>query len=216
MHQRSVSLSCHPHGRTRPATRTGAGEHATVRSCPTAKKESGSLVRGTQESDRGASLAPAEIEVRAGAVLPGSGGPEHQTTGAVPQSTDNTYYGSRLAEVEWNTGLQGYGEEFLPITDFFNTHLEAELADVEDGLSQARLSEIEVDAVLDFSEALLLNTAGIWERCSLDQKQRLQQVLFPQGVEYADGVYRTQQTSFLFKSLGTEIGSEEVFGSAIE
>jgi hypothetical protein len=24
--------------------------------------------------------------------------------------------------VEWNTGLQGYGEEFLPITDFFNTH----------------------------------------------------------------------------------------------
>jgi hypothetical protein len=24
--------------------------------------------------------------------------------------------------VEWNTGLHGYGEEFLPITDFFNTH----------------------------------------------------------------------------------------------
>jgi hypothetical protein len=24
--------------------------------------------------------------------------------------------------VEWNIGLQGYGEEFLPITDFFNTH----------------------------------------------------------------------------------------------
>jgi hypothetical protein len=24
--------------------------------------------------------------------------------------------------VEWNIGLQGYGEAFLPITDFFNTH----------------------------------------------------------------------------------------------
>jgi hypothetical protein len=24
--------------------------------------------------------------------------------------------------VEWNAGLQGYGEELLPTTDFFNTH----------------------------------------------------------------------------------------------
>jgi hypothetical protein len=43
-----------------------------------------------------------------------------QTTGAVPQPTDNSYYRScRLAEVEWNTGLRGYGEEFLPITGLF-------------------------------------------------------------------------------------------------
>jgi hypothetical protein len=34
-----------------------------------------SVVRGTQESDRVAALASAEIEVRAGAVLPGSGSP---------------------------------------------------------------------------------------------------------------------------------------------
>jgi len=31
-----------------------------------------------------------DIEVRAGAVLPGSGGPEHHATSAVPQPTDNT------------------------------------------------------------------------------------------------------------------------------
>ncbi len=113
----------HPPERTSPTTCAGVGQHARVRQSTAAKKKGGSLVRGTEESDRIASLAPAETEVRAGAVLPGSGGPEHQTTGAVPQPTDNTYYGSRrLAEVEWNTGLQGYGEEFLPITDFFNTH----------------------------------------------------------------------------------------------
>ena len=65
-----------------------------------AKKEGGSLVRGTQESDRTASLAPAEIEVRAGAVLPGSGGPEHQATRAVPQPTDNNCSASHhLAEL---------------------------------------------------------------------------------------------------------------------
>jgi hypothetical protein len=64
------------------------------------KKKGGGPVRGTQESDRIASLAPAPNEVRAGAVLPGSRGPEHQAASAVPQQTDNPYYGScHLAEV---------------------------------------------------------------------------------------------------------------------
>jgi hypothetical protein len=68
--------------------------------------------------------------------------------------------------------------------------------------------------VLDFAENLLLNTAGVWQGCSLEQKQRLQQVLFPLGVEYADGVYRTQETSFLFKGLGEDTTPEQVDGSA--
>ena len=55
---------------------------------------------GTQESDRVAPLAPPQTEVRAGAVLPGSGGAEHQATGALPQPTHNTCYPScLLAEV---------------------------------------------------------------------------------------------------------------------
>src|SRR4051812_16578944 len=110
--------------RTSPTTCAGVGQHAGVRQSTEAKKEGGSLVRGTEESDRIAALASAQTEVRAGAVLPGSGGPEHQTTGAVPQQTDNTYYGSRrLAEVEWNTwNATIRPEEFLPIADFFNTH----------------------------------------------------------------------------------------------
>ena len=83
----AASLPCHPPAQTSPQ-RTRVSQHARVRDTA-AKKESG-LVRGTQESDRAASLAPAEIEVRTGAVLPGSGGPEHQATSAVPQPTDNT------------------------------------------------------------------------------------------------------------------------------
>ena len=123
MHQRCLPGPHHPPKRTSPTTCAGVGQHARVRQSTTAKKEGGSLVRGTEESDRIAALAFAQTEVRAGAVLPGSGGPEHQTTSPVPQSTDNTDYGSRrLAEVKRNTGLQGYGQEFLPITDFFNTH----------------------------------------------------------------------------------------------
>src|SRR5436190_15491660 len=100
MHQRSVSLSRHPHGRSRPATRSGVGEHARVCEGTAGKKEGRSSVRRTQESNRTATLAPTAHEVRAGAVLPGSGGAEHQTTRAFPQPTDHSYYGSRfLAEV---------------------------------------------------------------------------------------------------------------------
>lgn len=43
----------------------------------------------------------------------------------------------------------------------------------------------------------------------LDQRQRLQQVLFPQGVSYADGSYRTRATNPLFKILREEIAEEE-------
>jgi site-specific DNA recombinase len=92
--------------------------------------------------------------------------------------------------------------------------LDTELAFAEDNARLARAAEVEVDTVLDFAESLLLNIAGAWERCTLDQKQRLQQVVFPRGVDYADGLYRTQQTSLLFKGLGPFVGCEEGFGSA--
>ncbi len=81
-------------------------------------------------------------------------------------------------------------------------------------LRRARLDEVEVDKVLDFAANLLLDTAGAWQRCSLEQKQRLQQVIFPQRVEYSDEAYRTQETSFLFKGLGSADADNEVFGSA--
>src|ERR1035441_2969426 len=94
------------------------------------------------------------------------------------------------------------------------TPLVEDLAVAELNLGRARLDEVEVEKVLDFAENLLLDTAGAWQRCSLEQKQRLQQVLFPQGVEFADGLYRTQETSFLFKGLPSGTPINEVVGSA--
>ena len=92
--------------------------------------------------------------------------------------------------------------------------LNDELATAELNLGQGRADEVEVEKVVEFAEDLLLNTAGAWQRCSLEQKQRLQQVLFPLGVEYADGLYRTQERTFLFKGLGEIGGGEEIYGSA--
>ena len=66
MHQRRLPLPCHPSARTSAPTCTELAKHARVREGTTAEKESGSIVRGTQESDRAAPLALAETEVRAG------------------------------------------------------------------------------------------------------------------------------------------------------
>src|SRR6185369_11946256 len=54
--------------------------------CPRAeaKKKGRSAIRGTQESDRTASLAPAQVEVRTGAVLSSGGCAEPRAAGAVP------------------------------------------------------------------------------------------------------------------------------------
>src|ERR1022692_3638345 len=84
MHQWSIPVSCHPHGRTGPATRTRVSQHASVREGTARKKEGGSAVRRTQESDRTASSAPAGIKVCSRAILHGRGCAKHQTIGPVP------------------------------------------------------------------------------------------------------------------------------------
>src|SRR5215831_576970 len=96
MHQRSVSVSCHPHGGTGSAARPRVGEHTGVCQRAAAKKEGGSLVRRTEESDRIASLTPAQTEVRSGAVLPSCGSTELEAPGAVPQPTHKTCSSYRL------------------------------------------------------------------------------------------------------------------------
>ena len=60
----------------------------------TTEKEGRSVVRRTEKSDWAASPASAEIEVCAGAVLPGRRCPEPQALGAVPQPSDEDRSGS--------------------------------------------------------------------------------------------------------------------------
>jgi hypothetical protein len=52
-----------------------------------------------------------------------------------------------------------------------------------------RLDELDVEAVLQFAEHVLLNAARLWTEFSLEQKQRFQKVLFPQGVRFSEGKF---------------------------
>ena len=96
-------LAIHMHEPARQRPRDLANTPAFARH--NGAEESRGDVCGTQESYRAASLALTTDEVRSGAVLPCSGGAEHQTTGALPQPTDNTHWGSHhLTEVSEESG----------------------------------------------------------------------------------------------------------------
>jgi hypothetical protein len=62
--------------------------------------------------------------------------------------------------------------------------------------------------VLNFVGHVILNAAWLWTEFSSDQKQRLQKVLFPQGVSFADGIYKTAETCLLFKLLQESEGEK--------
>jgi hypothetical protein len=75
--------------------------------------------------------------------------------------------------------------------------------------SAAYSRSVEIEELLDFSENLLLSAAATWCDSGLEAKQRLQQILFPQGVTYSDGVYRTTVTNPMFNLLRKEVEDKE-------
>lgn len=81
------------------------------------------------------------------------------------------------------------------------TKLTEELTLAEIELRDAQAEEIEIEAVLDFAEMVLTNASNLWKAAPSEQKQRLQQVLFPKGVTYSEGNYRTGITCLLFSGV---------------
>ena len=66
---------------------------------------------------------------------------------------------------------------------------------------------------MEFAETVLLNAARLWLNASLDEKQRLQRALFPEGIEFADGICRTGSTGLLFSGLEkVQVENERMVG----
>jgi hypothetical protein len=51
-----------------------------------------------------------------------------------------------------------------------------------------QVDSIDLEAILDYGESLL-NVASMWTEARFEQKQRIQRVLLPSGVPYADGAF---------------------------
>ena len=60
--------------------------------------------------------------------------------------------------------------------------------------------------MLAFAEHIILNAARLWREFPSEQKQRLQKVLFPEGVRFEDGVIKTRATCVLFNLLAESQG----------
>jgi hypothetical protein len=76
-------------------------------------------------------------------------------------------------------------------------------------LREAQDEAIEIEAVLDYAEMVLINASNLWKGAPAEQKQQLQQVQFPEGVTYSEGNYRTALTCLLFSVVGSSTAEKE-------
>jgi site-specific DNA recombinase len=79
--------------------------------------------------------------------------------------------------------------------------LREHLALAEMELSAATEKQLDVEGALAFAEHLLTNAARLWMELGLDQKQQLQQVLFPEGLRFDGEKFGTAVTCLAFKQL---------------
>ncbi len=64
-----------------------------------------------------------------------------------------------------------------------------------------RRDELDIEAVLDFAERVSLNASRLWLEASLDQRQRFQAFLFPEGLKVQEGEIRTPVTASFYEEL---------------
>ncbi len=78
-----------------------------------------------------------------------------------------------------------------------------------------RLDELDIEAVLNFSQHVILNAARLWIEFSLDQKQRLQKVIFPEGLTYSPDGFGTAVASPIFNILGDGEDGEKIMAPQV-
>ena len=63
-----------------------------------------------------------------------------------------------------------------------------------------KIEEFDVEGVLNFAERVLPRASDLWIQASLEQRQRLQRLFFPEGVAFSGKAFdRTVVTSSLFE-----------------
>ena len=92
---------------------------------------------------------------------------------------------------------------------------QVELAEIE--LNDRAIGQLDVEGVLAFAEHVMTNADRLWMELGLDQRQQLQQVLFPEGLRFDGKRFGTAATCLPFKQLGangelkTEVASPPGF-----
>src|SRR6187399_893520 len=74
-----------------------------------------------------------------------------------------------------------------PDIDVYDRHSEKRRQEVTSLRMERHASEIEelhVEGILAFAERILPRAADLWVQSSLDQRQRFQQLVFPEGIAF--------------------------------
>jgi hypothetical protein len=78
------------------------------------------------------------------------------------------------------------------------------------------VDELDVQGILAFAERILPRASDLWVQASLDYKQRLQQLFFPQGIAYDGNRFnRTAATAPLFSHLAPSESAGEKMVSRV-
>lgn len=75
------------------------------------------------------------------------------------------------------------------------------LAVVDLQISEGKMDKLDIETICSFAEHFLLNLAQTWKNADLETKQRLQSIIFPEGVIYDNPGFRTTRLSCLFEVL---------------
>jgi site-specific DNA recombinase len=76
-------------------------------------------------------------------------------------------------------------------------------------LRDAKVSECDVEGLLEYAGEVISNAGKLWIEFNLDQKQRFQNILFPNGLVFNEGEFRTGVTCPVFNVLQGGMGAEE-------
>lgn len=100
---------------------------------------------------------------------------------------------------------------------------EEELARLEEAITvaqieanEAQIENLDLETVLGFAEWVITHAERLWIEFDLDKKQRLQRVLFPEGLRFAEGEFETisnRVTGSLFTHLRLVDGGKEEVAS---
>jgi len=91
--------------------------------------------------------------------------------------------------------------------------LTAEVDSVRGELIGTELESIELERVLDFAERIILRPDRLWVESSLDQRQRLQKTLFPNGIEFDGEEFGTDSTPLFFSLSGRDFNDDACMAS---
>jgi site-specific DNA recombinase len=81
------------------------------------------------------------------------------------------------------------------------TRLTTEIDEVQAELRDAKVEHLELEDVLVFAEKIITRPARLWVESTLDQRQRLQKTLFPNGVDFDGERFGTGTTPLFFSLL---------------